>query len=594
MLAVGLATGSAAWAAAALAVANVAGPSSMLLVATIATGLVGSAVAVAALAIEWRMRTSGAGLHALAESLEREVSERTVALAHANAELARANQLQGEFLASMSHELRTPMNAIIGFSRALVDGVDGELNHEQRADVERVLHSARNLLTIINDILDLSKIEAGRVELLREPLALRSLVQEAIASVRPLAVEKGLSIRNHVPDDLPPAMGDEMRTRQVLLNLLGNAIKFTAKGGVSVSASVGQGIICVSVADTGVGIPLEAQTLIFGEFQQYHETTSRTHGGTGLGLAISRRLVMLQGGEIWVRSELDQGSTFFFTLPQVPTPVAPDREVMPDASRQGLVLPVVAIVADEPALLDIMAAEASRAGLASLQATTVGAAVDLARAYRPSLFVVDLLMSDGRAISAIHAIRSASTGPLSPIVGVGAVRGKQYAVDLGPTDTVLKPADSRPTATRLRRLLGDRGASPGVLLVAEGDAEARMLWAKIAEAEGFEVREVTPGDDIVNVARGVRPVALVLDLLFPRASAWPVLARLRSSPDLADLPVALTCPRELLPSQLRAIYLGVGALFEETQPRNRQPISSLLAARAASARAVGIAAAAGR
>ena len=232
-----------------------------------------------------------------------------------NLQLERANRLKSEFLASVSHELRTPMNAIIGYTKLMLDGPDGELTAQQSTDLFRVAQAADNLLGLINGLLDLAKIEAGKMELNVEEVSMNEVTEEALELVRPHADEKGLEVRSLIPSALPNVWGDRARVRQVLANMLANAVKFTERGSVSVSASSAEGWVTISVTDTGVGITPEAQAYVFDEFRQADSSTTRRYGGTGLGLAISKRLITLHGGRIWVDSEVGKGSTFHFTLP---------------------------------------------------------------------------------------------------------------------------------------------------------------------------------------------------------------------------------------------------------------------------------------
>jgi signal transduction histidine kinase len=232
-----------------------------------------------------------------------------------NLQLERANRLKSEFLASVSHELRTPMNAIIGYTKLMLDGLDGELTTQQQSDLFRVAQAADNLLGLINGLLDLAKIEAGKMELNVEEVNVHEITEEALELVRPHAAEKGLSVRSLLPTGLPNVWADRARVRQILANMLANAVKFTERGSVTVAASAAEGWVTMSVADTGVGISPEAQAYVFDEFRQADSSTTRKYGGTGLGLAISKRLVTLHGGRIWVDSEVGKGSTFHFTLP---------------------------------------------------------------------------------------------------------------------------------------------------------------------------------------------------------------------------------------------------------------------------------------
>jgi signal transduction histidine kinase len=232
-----------------------------------------------------------------------------------NFQLERANRLKSEFLANVSHELRTPMNAIIGYSRLMLDGLDGELTPQQQADLERVTTAADNLLQLINGLLDLSKIEAGRMDLNLEEVELRSLAHEVAALIGPQAAAKGLEVRNEIAPEVATVHADRARIRQIIVNLVSNAVKFTDEGAVVLTASAEAGWVTMSVVDSGIGISEEAQAFIFDEFRQADASTTRHYGGTGLGLAISKRLIALHGGTIWVESVPGRGSTFRFTLP---------------------------------------------------------------------------------------------------------------------------------------------------------------------------------------------------------------------------------------------------------------------------------------
>ena len=232
-----------------------------------------------------------------------------------NLQLERANRLKSEFLASVSHELRTPMNAIIGYTKLMLDGLDGDLTEQQTADLECVVQAADNLLGLINGLFDLAKIEAGKMELNIEEVDIPLVIDDVIELIRASADAKSLTLRAEVAGALPTAWADRARIRQVLVNLLANAVKFTEQGGVTIRATVVDGWITIAVVDTGVGIPPEAQTYIFDEFRQVDASTTRRHGGTGLGLAISKRLIALHGGRIWVDSSVGVGSSFLFTLP---------------------------------------------------------------------------------------------------------------------------------------------------------------------------------------------------------------------------------------------------------------------------------------
>jgi signal transduction histidine kinase len=233
-------------------------------------------------------------------------------------QLETANKHKSEFLANMSHELRTPLNAIIGFSQVLRERISGDINAKQEEYLDDILTSANHLLALINDVLDLSKVEAGHVELQVAPFSLQDALERGVSTVRERATTDGVQVTLHANGGIDVVMGDERRIRQVIFNLLANAVKFTPSGGaVDVTAARVNGEVRISVADTGPGLAPDDQERIFEEFQQA-EAGLAQRDGTGLGLALSKRLVELHGGRIWVDSELTKGSTFVFTLPVSP------------------------------------------------------------------------------------------------------------------------------------------------------------------------------------------------------------------------------------------------------------------------------------
>jgi signal transduction histidine kinase len=271
-----------------------------------------------------RKESPGRFADGVAELLERLATQSVLAIENARlyTELEEKSRLleiasrhKTQFLANMSHELRTPLNAILGYNELIVDGIYGEVPARIREVLERVDASGRRLLELINDVLDVSKMEAGQLTLSFQDYSLEDVVQTVYAALEPLAAEKGLALRAALAPDLPAGRGDERRISQVLVNLVGNAIKFTESGEVAVRATVDDDAFVVSVRDTGPGISAADQAKLFREFQQLDNASTRAKGGTGLGLAIVKRIVASHGGRVWVESHVGSGSTFAFTLP---------------------------------------------------------------------------------------------------------------------------------------------------------------------------------------------------------------------------------------------------------------------------------------
>jgi PAS domain S-box-containing protein len=263
-------------------------------------------------------RDSERQIREIQEAYTRDLAEKNRQLEQRNRDVEKANRLKSEFLASMSHELRTPLHTIIGFAELLAEEIEGPLNEKQHKFLSYIRHDAAHLLELINDILDLSKIESGRMTLRQEPLSMREIFDEVLNSIRPLAATKGIAVQNQI-GEVPAVFGDRVRLKEVGYNLLSNAVKFTPESGhIWVSASCDDGLVGVTVADTGIGIAAHEHQAIFENFYQVGATTKGVREGTGLGLPITRRLVELHGGSIWLESAPGEGSRFTFTIPTEP------------------------------------------------------------------------------------------------------------------------------------------------------------------------------------------------------------------------------------------------------------------------------------
>jgi signal transduction histidine kinase len=254
-------------------------------------------------------------LRAIQENYTRELAVKNRELADRNQEVERANRLKSEFLAGMSHELRTPLHTIIGFSELLAEEMEGPLNEKQKRFLSHIHKDSLHLLELINDVLDLSKIEAGKIELRPEVFEFRQALNEVLASINPQAATKSIAVET-LAEVEQPLLADRVRVRQILFNLLSNAVKFTPEGGhIRVEAHQREEFVEVSVSDTGVGISPEEQAAVFDKFYQVGNTTKGVREGTGLGLAITQSLVEAHGGRIWLESEVGKGSRFTFTIP---------------------------------------------------------------------------------------------------------------------------------------------------------------------------------------------------------------------------------------------------------------------------------------
>jgi PAS domain S-box-containing protein len=379
------------------------------------------------------------------QTLNQNLEQRTEALELQNREVERANRLKDEFLASMSHELRTPLNSIIGFSDLLAERVDEQFSPKQKRFIGHIQQGARHLLELINDILDLSKIEAGHLELKYEEFNVSAAAAEVLATVRPIAVAKSIVMTSTFPEDLS-LDGDRLRFKQVLYNLLSNAIKFTAAGGrVSIDCSETGGVVQFLVTDTGIGIPAAEHEAIFSSFHQVGTTTKGVREGTGLGLAITKRLIEQHGGRIWLQSELGKGSRFYFTLPLKAE--EPDYGV---TSKPGDA-PLILVVEDEGAAQELLVSHLEEAGFRAVTVGTGAEAIQAARDIHPDVITMDVLLPGKTGWQTLEELKQSPATASIPVIIVSVVEERKKGLSIGAADYLVKPVSKENLLEAIRR-----------------------------------------------------------------------------------------------------------------------------------------------
>jgi signal transduction histidine kinase/CheY-like chemotaxis protein len=480
------------------------------------------------------------------QTLEEKVSQRTSELQAANQELARANKLKSEFLANVSHELRTPLSAIIGFSQILLDGIDGPVNEEQQQDISQVNKSGQSLLALINQILDLSKIEAGKMDLTLERVDLPGLVNGVLESISPLAQEKGLRIDTRFGPGLPAVEADAGRLKQILINLLSNAVKFTERGHIEIQAQPSGRMVRIAVKDTGIGISAEAQRVIFEEFVQGDGSSTRRHGGTGLGLSIVRKLVEMHGGAITVLSEPGLGSTFTFTVPawaSAQAVIGPAQRRPLRRPNQGLPGTVILVVDDDASVRQLIARHLEQEGWRTVQASNAADALQLARESRPMLITLDIMMPDASGWWVLEKLKEDPQTAGIPVLVVTIVEDQRLVFALGASDYLGKPYDRGALITKIHRLLPKLQGKR--VLVVDDDSEARSMLTKILKEEQAEVVGASSGDEGMALVAQSPPDLVLLDLMMPGMSGFEMVARLRAQPTSAEIPVMIVSAKEL-------------------------------------------------
>jgi len=496
--------------------------------------------------------------HRVREQLEQKTSE-----------LEEASQAKSEFLASMSHELRTPLNAVIGFSELLIDGIPGEVNEEQKECLEDILTSGRHLLTLIGGVLDLSKVEAGKMSLKPESLDLAEVIREAVQTVKPMIDEGGHEVVLGIPEDLPKVRADAGKLRQVLLNFLSNAAKFTPAGGrITVEAAAEDGHCQVAVIDNGIGIREEDQERVFDVFVQAEALPDSTRKGTGLGLSLARQFVELMGGRVSLASEYGKGSRFSFTIPQasdggLQPVVAEEAEQRPSlvavpstSSHQKEVL----VVDDDRKARGILRAWLEQDGYTVYEATDADGAIVGASRVRPAVVVLDIMMPGKDGWQALKELKSIPETRDIPVVITSMLTEKELGFSLGAADYFVKPVDKE----RFLKKVAELGATMAtrILVVDDNPADAHLV-ASFLESDRIGAFCAYCGADGVRMATEAEPDLVVLDLVMPDMNGFEVVDKLRQQESTRDTPIVILTAKDLSDEEFDALRLSTAAVLRK-------------------------------
>jgi len=514
--------------------------------------------------------------------LEHRVRERTTQLATANQELdlrnrevERATRMKSKFLASMSHELRTPLNAIVGFSDLLAEQTAGELNIKQKRFVNHIKQGSAHLLQLINDILDLSKIEAGQLELHCEGFQVNEALPEVLSTIRPLAMAKNIQVQHKLEIDLP-VYADRVRFKQILYNLLSNAVKFTPKGGqISIECVENGDFICISVTDTGIGIRAEDQGIIFEEFRQVEGGKDSTQEGTGLGLAITKRLVEQQGGKISLASEMGKGSRFIFTLPagartsraQVGNETALSRAPAGESCRKPLIL----VVDDEIPARELLASYLD-SEYRTVSAESGDEAVKKAQQLGPDAITLDVMMPGGSGFETMIALRKNPKTANIPIIIVSIVDQKQLGFALGAADYLIKPIRKPVLLETIRKHVPYHNDEDAAILLVDDDPGTLALLEETLRAAGYETQSVRSGARALEVLSSKLISAVLLDLLMPGMDGFEVIRHVRQEATLKDLPILVMTGKNLTAEEAALLRHETQALLQKNGSWQQQLI----------------------
>jgi len=509
-----------------------------------------------------------------------------------NRQAEEANQAKSTFLANMSHELRTPMNAIIGFSEILVERLGEQIPPRYLGFLRSILGSGQLLLSIINDILDLSKVEAGKMEIFPETFGVRGAVESVCQVMKGLSARKNISFDIDIAPDVDDIETDHAKFKQILYNLLSNAVKFSRTGSVvtisarRVPGEEGQpGSLALSVIDHGIGIAPEHIKLIFDEFRQVDATSSRQYGGTGLGLSLVKKFVELQYGSIDVESTPGEGSRFTFTLPlrfagaTIPSPIVNrDGSVVPPGDR-------VLVIEDDDDAYDSLSAYLQAAGYVSIRARSGEDALRLARTRRPVAITLDLVLPGMGGFDVLRRLKADEVTSSIPVIVVSMIDNRDLGVAFGADDYFVKPVDWPRLMRRLAEITAHAAKRHARLLLIDDDVSIHDMLEQELTREGYELEKAFSGAEGLVLAESSKPDVIILDLMMPGMSGFEVAELLKQHEQTAAIPIVVLTAKELTEDDRQRLQAGTSTLVMKGSSAGARLIRAIrsLDARAASA-----------
>ena len=483
------------------------------------------------------------------EGLEQKVAERTAELERAVTAAREANQAKSAFLAKMSHELRTPMNAIIGYGEMLLEDANADGDQGTADDLQKILSAARHLLGLINDVLDLSKIEAGKMQLYLETFDLQVLVHEVSSTIAPLVEKRRNTLVVNCSTVIGSMHGDATKIRQTLLNLLSNSSKFTENGRIELKIereiADNQVWVVMQVIDSGIGMTEEQMARLFKPFTQADESTASKFGGTGLGLAISKQFAQMMGGDITVTSTPGAGSNFTMRVPARVKPARSPYTVV-EKTQQAAPAPKgrVLIIDDDESVHGVLTNMLTREGYSTRVARDGKEGLRIAREYRPDIIILDILMPGMDGWSVLSQLKTTPGLAEVPIILLTMLENKDMGFALGAADYLTKPIDAAKLIPVIEK---HRSTAPtGTVLVVEDDPPSRELVVRMLQKEGIKVLEASNGKEALDALRsGPAPDLIILDLLMAEMDGFEFLREVRPHAEWSKIPVVVVSSLDL-------------------------------------------------
>ncbi len=490
------------------------------------------------------------------------------------ASLQKVNELKTRFFSNMSHEFRTPLNSIVSLSRLLLDRMDGELTREQEKQVIFIRKSAEDLSELVNDLLDLAKVEAGKVEIRPNEFEARDLFGTLRGMLRPLlAHNSSISLTFEEPIGIPTLYTDEGKVAQILRNFISNALKFTEKGEVRIAAVRQGNAIAFSVADTGIGIAPENRERIFEDFVQIESSLQRKVKGTGLGLPLSRKLAELLGGRVSFTSTLGVGSIFYATIPIVYPDASPDRAIVPASLQLDSTRSPVLVVEDNAETLFTYEKYFQDSSYQFIPARSLNEAKQALGMFQPIAIILDILLEGQSTWAFLAELKGNPATQAIPILVVTVIDNEKQVMALGADGFLIKPVDRLSLLNKLNTLVRQDG-QPKLLLI-DDDLVARYLFKQLLADSRFNIIESANGREGIRLARSEKPACIVLDLVMPEMDGIEVLDQLKNDPVTRHIPVIVNTSKHIEEEEQRHLTDRAIAILSKESPSQDVAIAKL-------------------